>query len=209
VLAGDLHPVEGEDEYADICIDRHGIVIEEYWVKDGKLLRRRVATDLDVNVPIASDLFDAKADEPTPDRGIIVRIDDPPSDEGLPLWTLPKAPKGFDRLGRYGVTLSRNSVPSIGGQSPEVGPSSTSDVYVRDADLIVVDQDPSLATTTSFDARPVRDIKLERLKDGKLIVDARMSEVRASTGDGNFVRIFGTVPPDQLIDLANTLRPDD
>jgi hypothetical protein len=214
VLAGDVPAYEpGKGEYADVCIDRNGIVLEEYWVSDGELLRRRVATDVEVDVAIARSTFAVTDGAPAPDsgiqRGAVERISsEPAGGEGLPLWTLPGTPDGFDRLGRYAVVLSPSAVPSLGGERPTVGPSSTSDVYVRGPDVIVIDQDPSLATLASFDARVVRDIDLEALKDGKLVVDARMSEVRGATGDGSLVRIFGTVPTDELIELANQLRPE-
>jgi hypothetical protein len=209
VLAGDLDSYEpGSGDYADVCIDRNGIILEEYWVSDDELLRRRVATELEVNVPIAPNTFEI--DEPTDpsiNRGVVQQIKTQPSGDGLPLWTLPRTPNGFDKLGRYAVVLSPNAVPSIGGERPAVGPSSTSDVYVRGPDLIVVDQDPSLAVVTSFDGRVVRDVKLKNLKNGQLIVDARLSEVRGATGDGSLVRIIGTIPTAELIELANQLRP--
>ncbi len=214
ILAGDLPAYEpGKGEYADVCIDRNGIILEEYWVSDGELLRRRVALDVDVDIPIPRTMFtvdDAPPAENPIERGAVERISsEPAGGDGLPLWTLDETPDGFERLGRYAVVLSPSAVPSLGGERPEIGPSSTSDVYVRGPDLIVIDQDPSLATLASFDARVVRDVKLDHLKDGKLVVDARMSEIRGATGDGSLVRIFGTLPTAELLEIANDLRPDD
>jgi len=209
VLAGDLPRYEpGKGEYADVCIDANGIVLEEYWVENDKLLRRRVATDLDVDVSIPRGLFEIDVPStPGLKRGSVDRIPTASSGEGSPLWTLRRPPEGFERLGRYAVVLSPDAVPSLGGERPPVGPSSTTDVYVRGPDLVVVDQDPSLATLASFEGRPKKEVKLSRLEDADLIIDARQSEVRGRTGDGSYVRVVGTVATEELLDLADRLRP--
>jgi hypothetical protein len=209
VLAGDIEKYEpGEGTYADFCVDRNGIVIEEYWVDKDRLLRRRVATDLDVDVSIADRLFEITTPEnPDIHRGAVERIKEEPSGEGLPLWTLPKSPKGFDDLGRYAVIISDQAYPRMNALTPSVAPASTSDVYLRGPDFFVIDQDPSLGTLINLEKRVSRDVKLEKLKDAKLIVDGRMNEVRAKTPDGSYVRIFGTLPPAELLDLADELRP--
>jgi hypothetical protein len=71
----------------------------------------------------------------------------------------------------------------------------------------VIDQDPSLTAVASQESRPMRDIDIGPLGRGKLIIDARMSEVRALTDEGSLVRVFGTVKPSELIRLARTLQP--
>lgn len=205
ILAGDLPAYEpGSGSYADFCIDRNGIVVEEYWVQDDELLRRRVALELEVDVPISKSVFRIDVPEtPGMRRGSVDRI---PSDEGSGLWTLPKTPEGYDRLGRYAVVISPDSVPSAGGQLPAPPITSTSEVYVRGPELVVIDQDPSLAQATAREDRPSRDVEFEVLREGKVSLDARMSEVRAQTPDGSFVRVIGTIPTDELIDIADRLR---
>jgi hypothetical protein len=209
VLAGDVERYNpGKGTYADFCVDRNGIVVEEYWVDKGRLIRRRVATDVDVDPSISNRLFDITTPEnPDIHRGAVERITEEPSKEGLPLWTLPKTPKGFDELGRYGVVISDQAIPRMNVLSPSLAPASTSDVYVRGPDLLVVDQDPSLGRLISLERRLTRNIKLDKLKDGKLIVDGRMCEVRAQTPEGSYVRVFGTLEPSELIRFAEKLRP--
>jgi hypothetical protein len=34
-----------------------------------------------------------------------------------------------------------------------------------------------------------------------------MNEVRAQTPEGSYIRIFGTLEPDELLELADDLRP--
>ena len=209
VLAGDIVPYEpGEGTYADFCVDRNGIVIEEYWVDDDRLLRRRVATDLDVDTAIDDDRLDIRIPEnPDIHRGAVERITQEPSSEGIPLWTLPKTPKGFDKLGRYGVIISDQAVPKMNVLTPAVAPASTSDVYVRGPDLLVVDQDPSLAQLVNLEKRIERKIEIDGLENARIIVDARMNEVRAQTKEGSIVRVFGTLRPEELIEFAQKLRP--
>lgn len=212
VLAGELLAYEpGKGTYADFCVDRNGIVIEEHWVDDGRPLRRRVATDLDVDVAISEKTLAITTPEnPDISRGAVARIPRNTSDdegEGLPLWTLKDAPKGFDDLGRYAVIISEQALPKSDPLAPSIAPTSTSDVYIRGADFVVIDQDPSLGQLIGLEKRVSRDVKLDDLEEGKLIVDARMNEVRAKTPDGSYVRIFGTLEPDELLELADDLRP--
>jgi hypothetical protein len=210
MLAGDVPRFEaGSGDYADVCIDKHGIVLEEYWVQDDRPIRRRIATQLDVDIPLDRTLFTIEVPEtPGIKRGVVSRLTKPQKDVG-PLWTLPKAPKGFDKLGRYAVVIAADAVPNPTGGTPPPPPTSTSDVYVRGPDLVVVDQDPSLAGLIGFEGRPTQDIELENLENGKLIVDARMTEVRGVAEDGSVVRVLGTLPSDELIALANRLKPQE
>lgn len=206
VFAGDLKQyVPRLGEYADFCVDRNGIVIEEAWVYKGRLIRRRAAVEVDINPPISNDVFEIDVPEnPDISRGVVKRLGD--DNDGSGLYVLPKTPKGFEALGRYGVVIASAAVPNPGGgpvQGP--GPSSTTDVYVRGPDLLVVDQDPSLIKLVQQESRAARPIRLPNLRDAQLIVDARMSEIRARTGD-TVVRIFGTIPPSELLDLARQLQ---
>jgi hypothetical protein len=77
---------------------------------------------------------------------------------------------------------------------------------VRGPDLIVVDQDPSLIGAIRSEDRPSRKVELDGFETAEMIVDARMSEVRGETEDDSVVRIYGTVTPDELLELAGDLR---
>jgi hypothetical protein len=208
VSAGDVtrYDPKNDETYADVCLDEHGIILEEYWVEKGRLLRRRVATELAVDVKIDPDLFEIRTpNNPKIDRGTMKKIDDD-TESRVPLWLPPKTPAGFERLGRYSVILSKQAAPQLGGVALPSA-SSASEVFVRGPDLIVIDQDPSLTAVASQESRPMRDIDIGPLGRGKLIIDARMSEVRALTDEGSLVRVFGTVKPSELIRLARTLQP--
>jgi hypothetical protein len=119
---------------------------------------------------------------------------------------LPETPRGFDVLGRYGIVIPQAAIPQAAQQIPEPGPTSTSDVYVRGPDLLVVDQDPSLARLLRQESEHDRELDLPNLRNARLVIGARMSEVRAQTSDGSAVRVFGTLPPDEIVELARSLR---
>jgi hypothetical protein len=209
VLAGDVTRYEpGKGDFTDVCIDANGIVLEEYWVQDGRLLRRRVATELKIDPPIDDKVF--AIDVPiNPDihRGLVRRMTGNPKPSRVGFWTLPHLPHGFETIGRFVVVLSDQALPQVSALEPALTGTSTSDVFVRGPDLLVVDQDPSLAQLVGHEGRPSRKVNLGRIKDGELIVDGRMSEVHGRTPDGSFVRLVGTLAPDDLVRLARGLRP--
>src|SRR5205823_3728054 len=58
VSAGDFTPDKPSgDEYADFCVDEHGLVLEEAWTSKGRLIRRRVAVKLRIDPPLPDDTF--------------------------------------------------------------------------------------------------------------------------------------------------------
>ncbi len=207
VLAGDIEKYRaGAKEYVDFCVDRYGLVLEEFWISDDKLLRRRAAVELQIDPKLDDDLFEIEAPaEEGPTRGTVQPV---PRDAVDPeeIWRLRSTPEGFDFLGKFAVIRSTASVPQQGGGLPTPPPTSTSDVYLRGPDLIVVDQDPSLIGAIRSEDRPSIKIELDGFETAEMIVDARMSEVRGETEDDSVVRIYGTVPPDELLELAKDLR---
>lgn len=207
VFAGDVTPYEpGRGEYADVCIDARGIVLEETWISRGRMINRRVAVDVDVDVAIADALLRSDVPStPSPDRGSVDRI--PPEQAArLKLWAFPEDPEGFEPLGRYNVIFPMSAIPqSPGGGPPGPPPVSTADVYVRGPDLIVIDQDPSLEPLVRRDQRASRPLELPEFESADLIVDARSSEIRARDDEDSVVRIFGTVTPAELARLARSL----
>ena len=210
VSAGDIERyVPRSGNYADLCVDRNGIVVEEAWVYRNELIQRRAAVEVEIDPAIDRRVFEIDIDPSEGQfRGSVERLDpDEVDTEGL--WVLPDLPRGFETLGRYGVVIPQAALPQTGGQVPGPGPSSTTDVYVRGPDLLVVDQDPSLVRFLQEASPGAREVDLPNLGDAMLIVDARMSEIRGQTADGSVVRLFGTLAPSELIDLARQLRPQE
>jgi hypothetical protein len=117
------------------------------------------------------------------------------------VWTPSRVPTGFRLLGHYRVALPQIAIPRSGG-SPTTAPVSLTDVYVNGPDLLAVDQGASLAGLIASDNRPARSIDLGSLKNGQLVIDARMSEARGAAPDGSAVRVLGTLAPSELVQLA-------
>jgi hypothetical protein len=198
VSAGDFAPYKaGVGEYADFCVDRSGLVIEEAWTSRGRLVRRRVAVKVEVDPPIDPEIF--RITVPPTDaaqRGSVKQVD-----VTEPVWTPSRVPTGFRLLGHYRVALPQIAIPQSGG-SPTTAPVSLTDVYVNGPDLLAVDQGASLAGLIASDNRPARSIDLGSLKNGQLVIDARMSEARGAAPDGSAVRVLGTLAPSELVQLA-------
>lgn len=205
VFAGDLERyVPRTGSYADVCVDANGLIAEELWILDGRPVQRRVAVEVEVDPALDDDLFAIGVEEKEGfQRGSVVRLL-PEQTEGEPLFVLSSAPEGFERLGRYAVEISPAALPAA-GQTPGPGPSSLTDVYVRGADLLVVDQGPGLERVVRRDERRGLEIEVDGLEGAELILDARMSEIRGHTPDGSVVRLFGTLRPDELEDVARRL----
>ena len=198
VSAGTITPYKPPStDFADACIDTHGIVLEEVWISSDKLIRRRVAVRLQIDPPIDDSRFaiDLPASAASL-QGSVKRIAPPPR------WVLPSVPAGFRSIGTYTVAVPQAAVPQGTGGGPSIAPVSTTDVFVNGPDVLIVDQDPSLAGYVQGDDRSARRVELGPLADGRLVLDARLDEVRGSTRDGSFVRVLGTLPPDELIQLA-------
>jgi len=197
VSAGDLTPYKsGSGDFADVCIDGHGIVLEEAWTSNNKLIRRRAAEKLAVGVPIDDATFEIPI--PASDasmQGSVKRVSSPGA-----IWRLRSVPSGFTNLGTFAVTIPSIALPQ--SQGPV---SSTSEIFVRGPDLLIVDQDPSLLQYISADDRPARPTSIPPLRSGQVVFDARMSEARGGTPDGSAVRLVGTLSPSELIRLAGSI----
>jgi hypothetical protein len=199
VSAGTLTPYKPPSaEYADVCIDAHGIVLEEVWYTADELIRRRIAVRLAVDPPIDDALFAIDLPRSGPGfQGSVKRISPPRR------WTI-SAPSGFRSIGTYTVAVPQAAVPETGG-GPSAAPVSTTDVYVDGPEVLIVDQDPSLRGYVQGDDRAARSDDLAPLIGGQLVLDARLNEARGSTPDGSYVRIEATLPASELVKLARSI----
>ena len=202
VSAGDVTPYEaGAGEYADVCVDANGIVLEEAWTSKSKLIRRRVAETVAVDRPIEEGVFRIAIPSSAESlQGSVQRVT-----PGDPIWRPARVPSGFVSLGIFAVRVPSVALPSSPGGAPAPGVSSVSQIFVRGPDLLIVDQDPSLARYIASDDRPARPVEASPLKQGEVVVDARMTEVRGASPDGSAVRVLGTLSPSELIELARSI----
>lgn len=212
IAAGDLVPIRGNPgEHADICIDEAGLLLEEVWVKDGKPLRRRIATRVeeDPAFPDALFILQGETDVGLGQGNGFVRTQDPATTFEGPTYALPVAPEGFAYLGRYAAQPPRLSpFQRELEESPTAEQVSQVDVWVRGADvLLLVNTIAADIAALPTKGRVVTPVDLGRVGPGLAVLDLRTSEVRVELPEARFVRLSGTIDRDDLIALARTLVP--
>ena len=174
-------------EHADVCIDGRGLVLEEWWVRDGKPLRQRLATDVDVGALVDDEMFTLTGERDAARSR---------SDGSIAPTTAPAAfriepPRRFETLGRYDLTIA------------QVERTVIADVWTDGADLLVLEHGVG-----DVDPHPYgTPVDLGAAGAGELVLDLRASEVRVALG-GLTVRVYGTIAPDALVDVARSLRSE-
>lgn len=217
VTAGSLAPLakgtEGERDHADACVDDRGLLLEEVWVREGRLLRRKLAVEVeeevtfsDADFPISDRLLD------DPEKSTAVRAVEPTSAPTGPFWVLDPAalPPGFVGPQRFVIVMPDDSTDR-GDAPPDRGRTlaSVADIYVRGVDVLVVDQGGTIGSVQrrGLPASAPRTTAGD-LGEVGIIPGFRSVEVRAALSNGRFVRVAGTLSPDELVSIASSLRLD-
>ncbi len=198
--------VIGRDEY---CIDEAGLVLVTRaagWLEIATkvTLLDRKASPAALRDSLAQGFTDTS-------RGSIRPIDPESAPVGTD-WSLDAAPEGFELVGRYAVVpltsevLKRNSRKVIAG---------IVDVYVRGGDALVVERGGRLDAGAADDSDlggldDVSNVDLGALGAGRVGVAGNgpfgYREVRALPAQGKYVVVAGTLPADQLVEIARSLR---
>lgn len=214
VSAGTLTPVGTvPGERADVCIDSLGLVLQETWWVDDAVVRTRTAVDIDVGVtagvpsPVPGDAVVL----PFEDGGGAVEVIDPEAETGfVEQWRPARLPSGFVFVDRWAVVP-----PALEARGPAGVPRTSelalvTDAWRRGPDLLVIDQGaarPGVGPPWDTDAAGTT-VDLGAVGSGTLVLDLRMSEVRIRRPDDGFVRVAGTLPPDDLVAIARSLTRD-
>jgi hypothetical protein len=191
----------------DRCVDALGLVLEERWTTPGGervLTKRAVALDLGDDVPPVA-VPDASKLPAEQGNGAVRELAADTRPPFAEAWSLP-APAGFTFVGRYAVQPAR--LTSSGAGVPgEADVALYTDVWERDGNLLLLDQGASRSGRPPFDpASAIGHVDLPGLGRAELAVDLRLAEVRLSRSGGGFVRLAGTLAPDDLAELAGTLQ---
>lgn len=207
--SGTLVPIGSiEGEYVDACIDEAGLVLEEVWSVGGSILERRVAVDVDENAALDDGLFTPPSVEALDvlSGGGSARPIDPGSHPPGPFFEPSEIPASLERLGRFEVVPPQGG--AFGDPLQQAGRlASVSDVYGRGPEFLVVDQGV-LGGSGPFEPEPgAFPVDAGQVGPGELILGARFSEVRIVRDDGSFVRVYGTVPIELLLDVVRAIRP--
>lgn len=212
VTAGELVPVGSRPaEYSDFCVDGDGILLEEVWWKDGRPLQRRIAVDLEVDVPFTDALFELPDEIQVPfeeGNGYLRPIDPASGFEGT-MYRLAEVPPGFEYLGRYVVSPPRlNPFESRLDESAPRSQVSIVDIWQRGPDALVLTQ----IIAADISAVPQNSPTAKELElpagRGASVFDLRSSEVRISLPEDRFLVLSGTLPPSDLVEAASSLRAE-
>jgi hypothetical protein len=196
-----------EREHVDLCISASGLPLSETSSIDGKVVRRRVATSITAGVAgdFGREWIDAKPSVAVGDGGgSILRVADDSAPPGE-LFELPHAPAGFHHLGRYSV-IPANGEAFRGGEHYYEISASTADVWQRGIDVLIVEQGGSLGGRTPFEIdHDNRTLTIEGIGTAEVRLGLAGNEVRARRPGGHWIRVAGTLPADDLVDLMRRL----
>jgi hypothetical protein len=194
-------------DHVDTCVDALGLVLAERRVVHGKVAQERRATAVRAG-PEAGDHSYRTSGTRVPLRqggGAVVTISDTSRPPGLTFWEPAQAPAGFSHLGRFAVVPPQP--PMDPAQSSRALVTSVDDVFVRGADVVVVEQGQTLGGAAFQPPTGGRAVDLGRLGQGQVLLSATAPSVTALLGNGTFVRVSGTLPPQDLTAVARSLEP--
>lgn len=196
------------DTYADVCIDADGLVLEELTVDNGQPQTRWLAVEVDTDADVDVVLEGA---EPVPVQqgGGSLRPVDPRSRSLGEFWELREPPEGFERMERYAVVPPRPGDPADPNTRRQLVAAVT-DVWRVGDDVLIVDQGGTIGQVLPFPPHPHgRPVELGALGEGEWFFVPTGAEVRVVRPPGRFVRVTGTLPPEDLIELARSLNAVD
>ena len=207
-LAADITPlVPAATSHTDTCLDEAGLVLERVQFDGGVISLRDIAVSVEESPSFAAAEFFVEVSSTISfgDGGGLVLTVDPLSPTIAVTRALPAPPPGFTFIDRFAVA-STGLGTGVGGQAQE-RVASIVDVYTRGADFFVLEEGGSTTGGRPLGPRPfATPVDLGPLGPGELILGTRGSEVRSAKGT-RFIRLIGTLPPDQLVELARSLVP--
>lgn len=209
ITAGEVVPSKrGSLTYAEVCIDADGLVLEEITVEDGEPVARWLAVK--VEAAVDPELV-VEGAEPVPVQqgGGSLRPVEPGSRSLGEFWELDGPPEGFERMGRYAVVPPRPGDPADPNTRRQLVAAVT-DVWRGGDDVVIVDQGGTVGQVLPFLPHPHgRLVDLGALGEGEWFFVPTGAEVRVVRPPGRFVRVTGTLPPEDLIELARSLNAVD
>ncbi len=185
------------------CVDAAGIVLEERVATPGG---QAVRTKRAVEVEVGDDVPEIDVPDVAPlgreqGGGVVEELTGAPP--AIVSWQV-RPPEGFRPVGRYLVEPAR-----LGGGGTAAGAVAlVTEVWQRGPDLLVLDQGRTTGGLTLFDPdTEVEALDLPEVGAASLALELRLAEVRVVGADGAFVRVAGTLPVEDLLEVARTLRP--
>ena len=195
-------------EHADTCVDADGLVLEEVLVDDGDVLLRRVAIDVEVDPALTDEQFETGEPTVPENLGGGLWRELTPTSRTPGRFFEPELPPGFDRAGRYAVVPGGEPDPSGLPITSQRRVTFVSDVLADERDVIVIDQGSTTDGSQALPGAPdgARTVEIDAIGTFTVVLDARAAAVQVDLGDGDFLRISGTVPVGRLLDVARSLE---
>lgn len=199
---GALVPLGPGSDHDDLCLDADGLVMSEDWTYRGKAVRHRVAVHVktsdstltDTAVPVVPSTVDAI---PPTVYAATIRPDPHPST----FISAPPAPAGFQPAG-----------PAVDFRFPDANhPSLTAAAsvvwaFTSGPNVVEVEAGTERGALPWTSGETVTDpIALSGLGRAETAVRADGFELRIDLGGGQWVRVEGTVPLDQLVTYGHRL----
>ncbi|HVA42316.1 MAG TPA: hypothetical protein VNF50_02420, partial [Acidimicrobiales bacterium] len=185
-------------EHDDVCMDSQGLELAETWYLKGKAVETRQAATITVgavNPPISP-----SGSASLPSAAAAAARPDPTPKSFLPS---PPTPPGFQRGEPEDV---------IESNPQQVGQLEAAEVvwyFVKGPDVITVEAGENAPGQLPWDNEKTvtRSVRLTRLGAAQSAIRSDGAELRIDLGDGQWIRIRGTVPLAGLVVYADTVAP--
>ncbi len=203
LASGDLAP-PGDGDHADTCVDDRGLVLEELLVVDGELLLRRVAVDVEIEPDLGADAFEIGDQTVPADEGGGFLAELVPGSRQPGTFFEPTVPAGFERNGRFVVIppqQERFTDPTQRGDRL----TYVSDVFVDGPAVVVLDQGGTLGGVEPFPDLGGVPVDIDGLGPGTRSYGSAGAVLVVPRDGGKFLRARGSVPPDVIVALLESL----
>lgn len=213
--AGLLTPVGAPGSYTDTCIEPDGLVLRETTYKAGAVASDRVAVSVAVGLSSVRGADFGLPGNPTPVNqggGAFARLTLSSRSPGIN-WAASYIPPGFQEVGRYAVIPPQPQVfgqidnrSSTASQLPGSTVTEIDDVWVRGADVIVMEQGQTLDGATFPPPSGASTLDLGSLGRGQLQLSGTGPVITAEPASGrHFIRLSGTLDPATLLRIARSI----
>jgi hypothetical protein len=200
--------VSGSTSNIDTCIDADGLVLEQVRYEGDIIRARLIALSVTEDVTFPDNEFAVEATgtvPPSQGGGLATQID-PTSPTIAVSFALRSPPAGFSLVGRY-ATASPEQVDALSGKSSG-RVASVFDVYQRGPDFVTVENGGTSDFSTPFAASPLGSpVDLGAKGQGEVVPGTRGSEVRVLLRGSRYLRVAGTLSPDELVAIARQTVP--
>lgn len=173
-----------------LCIDDRGLVVEERG-PDG----RRTAVEIEIDPDVGNEVFSAQTAPAPPEEGGGAFEK---ADAGTEVvWVAPEPPPGYGHRGRFTFVTPRDDPHRRRG---------IVDVWRAGPDFVALEQGRSITGAPAFPAvEPAIEADAGAAGPAQLVLTREGPDLRVDRGDGAYVRVHGTAPPEVLRRFAATI----